>query len=315
MKHVVVIIFVGIFLLTQSFAQELELAGTVYDVNGPGLYMHCEGEGQTTIVIDAGMGEWSLHWLDTQAVLAEVTRVCVYDRDGYGASELSESPRDAMHAVEDLNALLTVAEFDEPIVLVGHSLGAAHARLFAGTYPERVMAVVFVDSPTPSAEAQRPESVIAVNDAEFEQFPTFAQFASNGFIPPDSIEPPAYLPENHVEQYQQQLATEGFFTALYGEYQAWDETMEQVEAVTDLGDIPVLVIGAEFSDPISDPNLQAEWDAFQRDIWLPSQQDELMNLSTDGRFILAEGSGHHVQFDAPDVLHDSILELLEDLRS
>lgn len=111
------------------------------------------------------------------------------------------------------------------------------------------------------------------------------------------------------------MATEGFFTALYGEYQAWDETLEQVEAVTDLDDIPLLVIGAEFADPLSDPSLQDEWDAFQQDIWLPSQQEELMNLSTQSTFILAEGSGHHVQFDTPVILNEAIMQFLEDLRA
>ena len=315
MKHMIVLVLIGVFMLNLSMAQEFELAGTVYEVNGHELYMHCTGEGQPTIVIEAGMGEWSLHWLDTQAVLAEATRVCVYDRDGYGASALSEFPRDAMTAVETLNELLTVAEIDEPIVLVGHSLGAAHARLFAGTYPDRVLAVVFVDSPTPTAEALRPESVIELNETEFEQFPMFAQFAANGLIAANSIEPPEYLPEHLTEQYQHQLVTEGFFTALYGEYQIWNETLAQVEAITDLGDMPVLVVGAEFSDALSDPILQAEWNTFQQDIWLPSQQDELANLSTNGIFVLAEGSRHHVQFDTPDILNDAILTLLEDLRS
>lgn len=211
MKQILLVILLGTLLTVSSLAQESELPGELYDVNGRALYMHCEGEGQPTVVIDAGMGEWSLHWLDTQTVLSDVTRVCVYDRDGYGASELSDAPRDGLSAVAELHDLLETAEIDEPILLVGHSLGAAHARLFASEYPDRVVGVVLVDSPTATAEAQRPQAVLEMNDAEFEQFPTFAEFASNGFIPPNSIEPPAYLPEEHIYTISATVGDRRFF--------------------------------------------------------------------------------------------------------
>ncbi len=45
----------------------------------------------------------------------------------------------------DLQALLDDAYIPQPIVLVGHSTGAVCARIFAGSYPERVAGLVLLD--------------------------------------------------------------------------------------------------------------------------------------------------------------------------
>ena len=62
--------------------------GELVDVGGYKLHIYCEGEGSSTLVVDAGSGTWSLMWLDVLPQLAERTRTCVYDRAGYGLERI-----------------------------------------------------------------------------------------------------------------------------------------------------------------------------------------------------------------------------------
>ena len=48
--------------------------------------------------------------------------------------------------VDDLHLLLRAAAIAGPYVLVGHSLGGAHVRLFASRFPQDTVGMVLVDS-------------------------------------------------------------------------------------------------------------------------------------------------------------------------
>src|SRR5579875_866750 len=67
------------------------------------LSLYCEGRGQPTVVLESGFGGGTWHeWHLLQPLLARDTRVCSYDRAGYGFSELgNDLPRDIKHEVMD----------------------------------------------------------------------------------------------------------------------------------------------------------------------------------------------------------------------
>ena len=71
---------------------------------------------------------------------------CTYDRSGTGRSS-SVPKHDTIQAIaEELRSLLSVADFDPPYVLVGHSLGGIIVRQFATQYTEETVGMVLVDS-------------------------------------------------------------------------------------------------------------------------------------------------------------------------
>jgi pimeloyl-ACP methyl ester carboxylesterase len=96
------------------------------------------GEGGRTLVfLHEGLGSIR-RWRDFPSALAAASgcRALVYDRYGYGQSDVLAEPRvgtDYMHreALETLPALLRALEIEDP-VLVGHSDGASIAILYAG---------------------------------------------------------------------------------------------------------------------------------------------------------------------------------------
>jgi pimeloyl-ACP methyl ester carboxylesterase len=84
------------------------------------------------------------------ALTAE-TRVCAYDRAGYGDSDPAPmEPRSADDVVDDLQALLAAAGEEGPFVLAGSSFGGFIVSYFAAREPTDVAAVLLLDVPAPS---------------------------------------------------------------------------------------------------------------------------------------------------------------------
>ena len=109
----------------------------------------CSGSGSPTLVLDAGLGNDGLIWGGVQPVLAKTTRVCSYDRAGFGWSDALPPPRDADHIAAELHGLLIAAKVNGPIVLMGHSIAGIYIRDYATRYPEKLAGLIFVDGSTP----------------------------------------------------------------------------------------------------------------------------------------------------------------------
>jgi pimeloyl-ACP methyl ester carboxylesterase len=121
--------------------------GELVDVGGHQLHIYCRGEGTPTVVLEAPAGEPSPIWGWVQPEIARTTRVCSYDRAGLGWSEAGDRPYDPGRVPEELHALLTAADQAGPYLLVGHSLGTAFVRRFAGLYPADTAGLVLIDAP------------------------------------------------------------------------------------------------------------------------------------------------------------------------
>jgi pimeloyl-ACP methyl ester carboxylesterase len=107
-------------------------------VAGHRLHLHCVGEGSPTVVLDAGLGAFSLDWGAVQPQIATSTRVCAYDRSGLGWSDPGRRPRSPQQFADELHTLLTNAGIPGPYVLVGHSISGKTARVFASQHPNEV---------------------------------------------------------------------------------------------------------------------------------------------------------------------------------
>jgi len=130
------------------------------------MYMECQGTGYPTVVFVSGVRDRTETWSTTKdpsekAVLpaiAETNRVCAYDRPGTilatgdgpedfetSRSDPVDQPTTLQDGVDDLHALLKASGERGPYVLVGHSMGGAISRLYASEYPEDVSGLVLID--------------------------------------------------------------------------------------------------------------------------------------------------------------------------
>jgi hypothetical protein len=54
--------------------------GEMVDVGGYGLHINCTGQGSPTVVLDAGLGEFSAQWVRVQREVSATPRVCLRPR-------------------------------------------------------------------------------------------------------------------------------------------------------------------------------------------------------------------------------------------
>lgn len=160
------IVFLGLLLVgfvyepmaERSYAKTHQTPGQLFQVGNHQLHIHCMGSGEPTVVLEAGLGESSYSMAGWIApAVAQVTRVCVYDRAGYGWSEAASGPRDGAAVAADLHSLLAQAHEKGPYVLAGHSTGGVYARVFAAHYPEQVAGMVLLDAQPNDAFTRLPD--------------------------------------------------------------------------------------------------------------------------------------------------------------
>jgi pimeloyl-ACP methyl ester carboxylesterase len=136
-------------------AERYPAPGQQVDVGGYRLHIQCVGEGSPTVLLDAGLGGFSLDWSLVQPELAANNRVCAYDRAGYGWSDPGPQPRTPSHIADELHTMLVNAGVQGPYVLVGHSAAGKHVRFYATRYPQDVVGMVLVEARHESVDANR----------------------------------------------------------------------------------------------------------------------------------------------------------------
>lgn len=130
--------------------------GQRLNVGGYKLHINCQGEGRPVVILDAGVGGFSLEWQAVQSSLARQTKVCAYDRAGYGWSDMGPLPRTTARVGQELHTLLHKARLNPPYVLVGHSFGGYSVQYFARTWSDEVAGLVLVDSSHPEQVERLP---------------------------------------------------------------------------------------------------------------------------------------------------------------
>jgi pimeloyl-ACP methyl ester carboxylesterase len=104
------------------------------------------------MIVGAG---FSFDWALVQPEVAKFTTVCTYDVSGTAWSDAGPEFT-CRERVNEVHKLLRAALLKEPYVLVGLSIGACVARLYAAEYPAEVSGMVIVDHaffPDPDPDA------------------------------------------------------------------------------------------------------------------------------------------------------------------
>ncbi len=121
-----------------------------------GLMLHVvewgDPAGRPLVILHGGAHDAS-HWAAVCRHLSQSFRCIVPDQRGHGSSDRAPDGDYSCQAqVADLRALSEALEL-ERFALVGHSMGGLNALHFAGSWPERVTALVLVDVAAGSRKA------------------------------------------------------------------------------------------------------------------------------------------------------------------
>jgi pimeloyl-ACP methyl ester carboxylesterase len=273
--------------------------GEMVDVGGYRLHINCTGTGSPTVIIDAGLGDWSTGWGFVQPEVAKTTRVCTYDRAGWGWSDPGPLPRDAAQDAKELHTLLKNANIPGPYIMVGHSLGGLTVRVFVHDYASEVIGIVLIDSMTPQQFAQSPTDIQPRLNTQSRPFNPLVALGHLGIVrllaKPLGILPDA--PPNPEAYYALGVRPQNI-QALMDDSQGMPAAGAQASAVKTFGDLPLIVLTAKLNNI---PGWQ-EW------------QTELLQLSSNNQQLFAENSAHNIEFDEPDAAVKAILQMVEQVR-
>jgi len=215
--------------------------------------------------------------------------------------------------VEELQTLMTNAKVEGPYVFVGHSLGGMLVRMFAHEYPDEVLGMVLVDSLHEARMVRNPDLPEAIQEATG-QFRMLAFLNSTGImaLAPQAI-PTLGLPADTNKRYQALMASTDALATWLAELKMGEENCAEALAmqINSFGDLPLVVISAGHGESLasfSDAENQQLWENMQ------IEQTDLVALSSQGKQIIAEKSGHHVQLDQPKLVIDAIQEMVSALR-
>lgn len=131
---------------TRRDARRFPEGGQLVNVGGYRLMLNCTGSGSPTVILESGWSDVSIEWRTVQPEIAKFSRVCSYDRAGYGGSDPGPMPRTTLQIATELHTLLRKAGEMPPYVLVGSSFGGYNVRVFNGLYPDEVVGIVLADA-------------------------------------------------------------------------------------------------------------------------------------------------------------------------
>ena len=286
--------------------------GKLVDIGGRRIHIHVEGEGTPTVILESGLGSYSLSWKEVVPEIAKFTQVVSYDRAGLGWSDPSPHVRDSEGAVADLKAALAAAEISGPFVLVGHSLGGVYVRHFAYDYPNEVAGMVLVDS---SHEEQLDRLPLEAQ-RQLAKLPNRIWLASQaarfGLVRMYVNVQMRDGNRNATGQASLRfLARRSQLFAAYKEAKALSASLSQTkEAMVPWQDLPLHVLTAgDFEGNIPQDFPVAE---FQQ-AW-EEMQSELVSRSPRGKWDVIEDAPHNIQAKRPDAVIDAVRRVVDEVR-
>lgn len=317
--------------------------GRLVDVGGYRIHLLAEGQadGKPTVVWMPGghAAGFALHHL--HGVVREDTRSILLDRPGSGWSDPGPFPRTTAREASEVMTALDEAGERGPFVLVGHSFGGLLMANLARRWPQRVAALVLVDSTPPDTILYGPKipglsrmRSGAVRNALPRLLGIHADLAERRqrrTAPAAWLRIEELVDERLGEAGRAMRAVEGAGTraacaaaSIFSELSAeglaavaWDTVVYEV----DLGDLPVLVVAP---DTVSDEEFAATVAMINRERpedepidedrlrrFYTRSRERYMTISSRSRRVVAPpGTGHNFPYEAPEFLVDVVISVL-----
>jgi len=260
--------------------------GALIRVGGRNLFLSCTGVKKpavnVTVILEAGLGADHSSWALVQPRVAGFARVCSYDRAGLGQSDPAAIPRTSADVVQDLHQLLQNADETDPYLLVGHSFGGLHGRLFAHEYPDEVIGVVLVDAVHEEWWSRAAALLPPLSPNDSPQLQSFRQFITVDYADPAKTAEGMDIPA----------------------------TVAQLQNANGVGDIPLLVLVAGVP-MLPATGLPAPLAAQLNDLLQQTLPEALTQLSSQSLRISVDNTGHNIPQEQPNTVVAAIRAIID----
>ena len=260
------------------------------EVGNAAIYYETAGSGQPILFIHAGVAD-SRQWTNEFIHFSKSFNVIRYDMRGFGKSEPADG--EFTH-LDDLVALMEHLNIDQPVILVGCSMGGSTALDYALEEPGKVRALILVDSapsglqidlPTPAKFKLVEEADKAGNLELVAELETQIWFDGD-------------RETSSVDQEMRQLAYDMNLTALHHDAKELGTRLPNSEtpAIERLGElqIPVLAIVGENDIP-----------------YMHAAADVLATKILKFRQVTIENAAHLPNLDQPDEFQRVLAHFIE----
>ncbi|HEX4278389.1 MAG TPA: alpha/beta hydrolase [Bryobacteraceae bacterium] len=277
-------------------------AGTSYNIGGRSLNINCAGAGSPAVILETNWGMPGFSWTPVQRAAAAFTRVCWYDRAGAGWSDPGPFPNHSDSVARDLHQLLGAAHIPPPYVLVGHSMGAFHARVFRGFYKSEVAGMVLVDPMSEDITVDIHNHIEAFRPAVILFYKFLGIFGGFRLLEPDPGPPPRGMNrEEWLTTWTLRWQPKSVVSQTK-EVPLWING-ELARSAGALGSLPLVVLSAGIPGRAEDTELESQ----ERKLEL---HERLARSSTRGRHIVVPNSNSQIPFEAPEAVVAAIRSVL-----
>ncbi|MGD6960427.1 alpha/beta hydrolase [Rossellomorea aquimaris] len=270
------------------------------------------GEGKTTLVLELGIGGSFYNWWSFIQELKNDFSILMYHRAGYGKSKKSVKPRDVKSIAEELDALVKYLGIKDKFVLVGHSFGGLCVQQYAKTFPERLKAVVLIDSTSYnyqklySLNLPVMYSLISLEKMIENNLATSMKTREELAIDFQDVIQDAQktLPLIHFKNFVDFISRPDFFQTIAEEFQNWNKDSEIIKASGVFPEVPLIVIARDqkvSAQPFIEHGIPEEEAFLYEEVWR-ELQIELSKLNSQGKLIIAEKSDHEIHKDRPEII-------------
>lgn len=319
-----------IFISWTGLAQTMDYPapGKLVDIGGYKIHLLVEGENRKgpTVIFFHGAGDIALIWNLVLPEVGRFARAVAIDQAGEGWSEHGHGMA-LNQQVFDSHKALKMAGMNPPYLVVGHSLGAILANLFAVEYKQETAGLVMVDG-------THPDVVLKIFNKETKQMEWKKMRLTAKDTIPELIKTPLTMPHS-LRSFQAKrdfgdrlvkfsAQDKNLFHWIYNErpwtyvkgqsntYEAeiFQKMYDHYEQYS-LEDLPLIVItGGKKKPPQGDEN----WSTAELTDHSRSLQLSLLKLSSNSSHVIASHSGHDIHIDEPEVVIEEIRKLVKAIK-
>jgi pimeloyl-ACP methyl ester carboxylesterase len=283
-----------VFLLgksTLSAAEDFTPPGEIFPVFDTALHLYCMGEGQPTLLLEAGLGGNYLDWTLVEPLLAKHHQTCAYDRAGAGFSQATARSRTAAHITDELHELINKAGLQKPFILVGHSFGGMMALHYAVRFPADIAGLILLDPMHPDQFARFAEAGVDVPTEPNLILGRTASFAATYALPETLHARAMYLAGNDTAR---------IFMVKEMRWMVLDATEVKAAGYPHLPSLIVLHGNHEWDGAYPDGRMERAWLAMHSEL--------AQSIGAPPPIALPQ-SGHQLALDAPEAVATAIEEL------